>query len=267
MKAVPKTCALLISTYNWPEALKLVLKSVKQQTRLPDEVIIADDGSGEATRELIGEFQKNFPCPLIHVWHEDDGFRLAAIRNKAIAACRSDYLIQIDGDCVLSPFFIEDHLAIAESGYFSCGGRVLVKQCYTAEVLKNGWTQPGCLSSAICNKVNLIRIPTLSKLLAQRLKKSKQFAARGCNMAFWTKDLRAINGYNEAISGWGREDSELEIRLMKFGAKRQILKFGGTLFHLFHHEADRSHDAKNIEILNRALASEAYWTPRGIVKK
>lgn len=86
-------------------------------------------------------------------------------------------------------------------------------------------------------------------------------------MAFWTKDILAINGYNEAISGWGREDSEVEIRLIKSGIKRQVLKFGGTLFHLFHKENDRSRDAKNIEILNAALASDEFWTPQGIVKK
>ena len=83
-------------------------------------------------------------------------------------------------------------------------------------------------------------------------------------MAFWTRDVLAVNGYNEDISGWGREDSELEIRLMKYGLGRQILKFGGTLFHLHHNEADRSRDARNIEILNRALASPDFRTPHGI---
>lgn len=262
-----KTCALLISTYNWPEALRLVLESVKQQTRIPDEVIIADDGSGEATRELIREFQKDFPYPLIHVWHEDDGFRLAAIRNKAIAACTSDYIIQIDGDCVLSPFFVEDHLSIAEFGYFSCGGRVLVNAAYSKFVQEHTWENPGFFSQAICNRMNMLRVPFLSKLLARKIKKNHLYAAKGCNMAFWTKDLLAVNGYNESISGWGREDSEIEIRLRKLGVKRQILKFGGTLFHLFHKEADRSRDAKNIEILNQALASSEFWTPHGIEKE
>lgn len=234
---------------------------------MPDEVIIADDGSGNETRELIENFQKNFPCPLIHVWHEDDGFRLAAIRNKAIAVCKSDYFIQIDGDCVLSPRFVEDHLSIAEEGWFTCGGRVIVNQVYSANALKTGWKTPCVLATAISNKANLLHIPTLSKLLARRIKKSKRFAARGCNMAFWTKDILAVNGYNESISGWGREDSELEVRLMKSGKHRQILKFAGTIFHLFHNEADRSQDQRNIEILNRALASPEFWTPHGIVKK
>lgn len=258
---------MLISTYNWPEALRLVLESVKKQTRMPDEVIIADDGSGNATRELIADFQKDFPCPLIHVWHEDDGFRLAAIRNKAIATCKSDYFIQVDGDCVLSPLFTEDHLAIADKGWFTCGGRVLVRENYSKTALTDGWETPTIFSSSVCNKGNMLRIPPLSKSLARKIKRKRLYAAKGCNMAFWTKDILAINGYNESISGWGREDSELEIRLMKSGIKRQILKFGGTLFHLFHKEADRSQDQRNIEILNRTLASNEFWTPHGIVKE
>lgn len=84
-------------------------------------------------------------------------------------------------------------------------------------------------------------------------------------MGFWTRDLLAVNGYNEDISGWGREDAELEVRLMKLGVRRQSLKFGGVEFHLFHKENDRSRDAKNIEILNRALASPEFRTPHGIV--
>ena len=267
MKAVPKTCALLISTYNWPEALKLVLKSVKQQTRIPDEVIIADDGSGEATRELIREFQKDFPCPLIHVWHEDDGFRKCIIWNKAITRCSCDYVVQIDGDCVLSPRFIEDHLKNARNGWFTCGSRTLLTPERTEQVLTAEIAQLTPFSRGVCNKFNAFRIPVLTRFFRERYRKKKPYISKGCNMGFWLKDLLAVNGYNESISGWGREDAEIEVRLMKLGIRRQSLKFGGAQYHLFHKENDRSRDAKNIEILNQALASSEFWTPHGIVKK
>lgn len=263
----PKTCALLISTYNWPDALRLVLESALRQTRLPDEILVADDGSGPATRALVDAFREKAPCPLRHVWHEDAGFRLGAIRNRAVARCESEYIIQIDGDCVLSPRFVEDHLAVADAGWFTCGGRVLVSRERSARALATNWTEPGVFSRGITNRANVLHLPTLTKFLARRLKRGRLYAAKGCNMAFWTRDIVAVNGYNEDISGWGREDSELEIRLMKSGVKRQILKFGGTLFHLFHNEADRSRDARNIEILNRVLASPAFRTPHGIVKE
>ena len=104
------TVSLIISTYNWPRALYLCLDSVMQQTVMPSEIIIADDGSGIATRDVVRHFEAVSPVPVRHIWHEDDGFRLAEIRNKAIAASRGEYVIQIDGDLILQRHFIQDHM-------------------------------------------------------------------------------------------------------------------------------------------------------------
>ena len=94
--------ALIIATYNWPKALEQTLRSVVHQTILPNEVLIADDGSDERTANLIQKFKEAHPTlNIVHVWHEDNGFRLAAIRNKAIRMAQSDYIIQIDGDCFI----------------------------------------------------------------------------------------------------------------------------------------------------------------------
>lgn len=256
----------MISTYNWPDALKLVLESVLRQTRMPDEVLIADDGSAPATRELIDSFREKFPCPLIHVWHEDKGFRKCIIWNKTIAKISAEYVVQIDGDCVIAPHFIEDHLAVAQPGHFTCGSRTLLTRERTEELLAKGNAGTlGAFSAGVRNRTNALRIPWLSRFFLKRYRAKKNYISKGCNMGFWTRDLLAVNGYNEDISGWGREDAELEVRLMKLGVRRQSLKFGGVEFHLFHKENDRSHDAKNIEILNRALASPEFRTPHGIV--
>lgn len=262
----PNTCALLVSTYNWPEALRLVLESVKRQTRLPDEVIVADDGSGEKTRALIAEFRKNFPCPLIHVWQEDKGFRKCMIWNKAIARISAEYVVQIDGDCILAPRFIEDHLLFARKGWFSCGSRTLLSESLTRKILSSGTFSLSPFTRGVRNKVNALRIPPLTRFFRERYRAEKPYISKGCNMGFWTRDLLDVNGYNETISGWGREDAELEVRLMKLGVRRQSLKFSGTQYHLHHPENDRTLDARNIGILNRALASPDYWTPNGIVK-
>lgn len=266
MSESPRTCALLISTYNWPEALALVLESVKKQTRVPDEVLIADDGSGDATRELIRSFQKDFPCPLHHVWQEDRGFRKCRIWNKTLARVSAEYIVQIDGDCILSPRFIEDHLRFARPGRFSCGSRTLLTNAGTANLLSRKNAKLSSLSRGVRNRINAFRIPALSAFLRERYRAKKPYISKGCNMAFWTKDILKINGYNEDISGWGREDAELEVRLMKLGIRRQSLKFAAVQYHLFHKENDRSRDAGNIEILNRALASPEYRTPNGIEK-
>ncbi len=70
MRLNPKS-TLIISTYNWHQALELVLLSIKNQVILPSEVIVADDGSAYETKQMIENYQKDFPVPLIHVWHED----------------------------------------------------------------------------------------------------------------------------------------------------------------------------------------------------
>ncbi len=121
--------ALIIATYNWPQALQQTLRSVANQTILPNEVFIADDGSDERTANLIQQFKEQYPTiNIIHVWHEDDGFRLAAIRNKAIRQAQSDYIIQIDGDIILNQHFIADHLSIKTIGYFVTGSRLLLRK-------------------------------------------------------------------------------------------------------------------------------------------
>lgn len=261
------SCTLMISTYNWPEALALVLESVRRQTRIPDEVIVADDGSGEPTRALIDSFRRKMPCPLIHVWQEDLGFRKCIIWNEAIRRAKYDYIVQIDGDCVLDADFIADHLRFAKPGTFVCGSRTLLSRELTQALLADPRREISPFSQGVSNKVNALRIRPLSVFFAARYRANVPYISKGCNMAFWRKDLLAVNGYNETISGWGREDAEIEVRLMKLGIRRRSLKFGGVQYHLFHKELDRSRDARNIEILNRALASDDFRTPFGIVKE
>lgn len=117
------TVSLIISTYNFPKALDICLQSVLQQSVLPDEVLIADDGSREETKKVVEKFQKQLPVPMIHVWHEDNGFRLTVIRNKAIAKASKDYIIQIDGDIILNRHFIKDHKRFARKNSFVSGSR------------------------------------------------------------------------------------------------------------------------------------------------
>ena len=130
------TVSLIITTYNNPEYLYLTLKSVMNQRRLPDEILIADDGSGEATRTLVEEMAAESFVPLRLIWHEDEGFRLGAIRNKARAESKGEYIIQIDGDIVLHPSFVADHVKMAREGWFYSGSRVLLSPETTARMVK-----------------------------------------------------------------------------------------------------------------------------------
>jgi glycosyltransferase involved in cell wall biosynthesis len=258
--------SLIVSTYNWPEALNLCLLSIKDQVLLPEEVIIADDGSGEETRLLIARFQKNFPVPLVHVWQEDEGFQLSRIRNKAIARASEAYIVQIDGDLILEKHFVKDHIAFREKGSFVSGTRVQMSQQLSICKLKDQNTHISLFSKGIKNFFNGVRLKPATLLFAKRYKTGDPAYVRGCNMAFWKADLESVNGYNEAITGWGREDSELAIRLINNGVIKRILKFGAVAYHIFHKEAVRENIATNDDILKTSILNRTTICNDGLSK-
>lgn len=245
--------SLIVSTYNWPEALNLCLLSILRQTVMPDEVIIADDGSNSETAELIASYQKKFPVPLIHVWQEDNGFQLSKIRNKAIAKASSLYIVQIDGDLILDKNFIADHISFSKTGTFVSGTRVQLSPALSSELIATKRINISIFSKGIFNRSNALRIAALRDFLAERYKADDIAYVRGCNMAFWKTDLIKINGYNEAFVGWGREDSELAVRLSNSDIKKRILKFGSVTFHIYHPEVQRQQLDINNDILRNAI--------------
>jgi glycosyltransferase involved in cell wall biosynthesis len=259
-------CSLLISTYNWPAALQLCLKSVLQQSFLPAEIIIADDGSKEDTKEVIDEFKNSTSIPVIHVWHPDEGFQLAKIRNRAIVKATQPYIIQIDGDLILHKHFIKDHLNIKEKGFFVSGSRVLLSKETSEALLKNNSIDVSRHNVGEKNSFNKWRSGILRKFLSTRYKTSgrNKFYVKGCNMAFWKDDLIKVNGYNEIFTGWGREDSEIAIRLFNTGIQKKFLKMGGITFHIFHKEASRDNEATNVSFMEDAITQKKTWAEKGL---
>lgn len=253
--------SLLISTYNWKEALQLVLKCVLNQTILPKEILIADDGSRDDTRLMIEEIQKESSIPIIHVWQEDQGFRVSRVRNKAIARATSDYIIQIDGDILMDRHFIADHLELAKEGCFVCGSRVLLSP-ETTDLLVKGQKEPLSLSAFTLNGM---RVRFLRHLLADYYDRNYMHS-RGCNMAFWRKDMVAVNGYDETFEAWGYEDSELAYRLIASGVRKRFLKMGGVAFHMFHSKVSRDGEAERMEALRQSVASKRNWADDGLDK-
>lgn len=227
------TVGLLISTYNWPKALEAVLKSVMRQTRKPDEIIIADDGSGAATEHVIRKYAALMGIPFRHAWHEDDGFRKSIILNKAVKLSESDYIIEIDGDIVLHPRFVEDHVRHAQKGVFIQGARTMVQERLTERILSGGDFEPVFFfTPGIRNRFNSIRIPLFSWLF--QLSRQDATKTRGCNLAFWKDDFIAVNGYNNTFSGWGSEDNEFAARLINAGIRKIRLKMAANCYHLHH---------------------------------
>ena len=181
---------LIISTYNFPIALNLCLESVTKQTVMPDEIVIADDGSAEETTNLIRAWRQRLPMPVKHVWQENKGFRKTIVMNMGFAVCTGDYIIQIDGDIVMERHFIQDHMRYARRGQFICGSRSRINEAYTNKLkqgkkLKFSFFRPG-----LDDRMNALRCSLLTPFF-------KDYDhLRGCNMSFWRDDIMAINGYD-----------------------------------------------------------------------
>jgi len=255
-------CTLVASTYNWPEALELLLLSVLNQSVLPNEVIIADDGSGEDTKNLIENFKKTFPVPLVHIWQEDLKNRKSRIMNKAIAAAKYDYIVEIDGDIILNKHFVEDHLVYAQKGHYLFGSRVNIQEKLLPELFSEKNIDFNLFSKGIKKRSRTIRIPFLMNFAKSVDKCSKKL--RGCNMSFWKEDFIKINGYNESIVGWGMEDSEMIQRLHNIGIKGKRLKYTGIVYHIYHKEQSRNNVPVNSEIENQTIKNKLTSVEKGV---
>ncbi|MFD2550315.1 glycosyltransferase family 2 protein [Bizionia sediminis] len=256
---------LLLTTYNWPEALELVLMSIKNQTVLPYQVIVADDGSTEETRRLIQTYQENFPVPLIHIWHEDKGFRRSAILNLAISKTTADYIVQIDGDCIIDKNFIKNHKNSLEKKTYLFGSRVSIKADFLSELFNKKIVSFSYFSKGIKKRNRTIYMPFLGSILYRKNNElSKKL--RGCNLSYWRSDFIEINGYNEDMTGWGREDSELITRMMNKGVQGKRLKFQAILYHIWHKESSKSNLNINHEIQEKAKKENLISCKNGINK-
>ena len=255
------TVALLISTYNWPKALDLVLSSVLKQTRMPDEIVIADDGSGEETKTLIEKYQVQFKVPLKHIWHEDKGFRKSLILNKAVKQIESAYIIEIDGDIIIHPKFVQDHLKASKRGFFVQGSRTMITEEKSKEILETKQIRLSFFSSGILNRFNAIRLPLLSKIFF--LLPSNPFHIKGCNLAFWKTDFIKINGYYNDFEGWGAEDYEFGARLLHARTKRKTLKMSAIGYHIFHPHNTRDNRIPNDKIYRKTLAEKTDYASNG----
>jgi len=260
--------ALLISTYNRPDALELCLISVLEQVELPDEIIIADDGSGERTMQLIEKYRAIFNIPLIHIWHEDKGFELAKIRNKAIAKSRSAYILQIDGDLILHPYFVRDHRQFAKPNSFVRASRIYLDETLSQQKLQQLDSRVNRFGRGMTNFFSAFRIPVMWRFFERKykMKGDERWEIHGCNMAFWREDAIAVNGYNEDFNGWGPEDKEFVARMLNRGFQKRFLKFGGIVFHLWHPNNTKANLADNEDLFERTKLKGSTYCDNGIDK-
>ena len=226
--------SLIVTTYNWPEALRLTLLSILEQSLSPSEVIVADDGSGPETAEVVRDVLGQSNLRWRHVCHEHEGVRQSRIKNLAMSHSKYPYLIFVDQDTVLHPDFVADHLVMAEEGVFLQGKRSLLPENYTKKVLTDGsFRPPSPLLVGLGNRKNTLRSPSLGRLLARP--KKFDTALRGCNLSMFKSDFLRVDGFDETFDkSWGREDSDICYRLFHAGIQMKFLWFMALQYHLYH---------------------------------
>lgn len=260
------TASLVVSTYNWKEALALCLRSIAAQRVLPHEVIVADDGSREDTAALVQTMAQDFPVPLIHAWQEDTGFRLARARNLGIAASSGEYVIFLDGDLILHPDFVADHLALIRPGIFLQGGRLNATPEESARLLAGGKPRFSPWMPGTFKRKHALRLPWLA---AHKARTAEGGQMMGCNMGIWRADLDRVNGFDDEYEGWGREDDDVSARLKHAGVVRRPIRFAGLAIHLWHNMRwpdgiPPTEVLPNDRLFNRVLASKASRCERGL---
>lgn len=258
--------SVIITTYNRSDALELVLLHLACQTDQDFEIVVADDGSDDRTKNVIA----NFNLPLQHIWQQDDGFRAAKIRNKAVLAANGDYLIFIDGDCLAPPTFIARHRKLAEKSFFVAGNRVLLSEQFTRTIeqqkkLLATHSFGKFIHARAQKKINRL-LPLLYLPLGplRKVASNSYHGVKTCNLALWKQDFLDVNGFDESYVGWGYEDSDLIVRMLRNGVHRKLGRFAVSVLHLWHPENDRSHASEN---LARLHAIDYTWVADGAVKQ
>lgn len=253
---------MVVSTYNRPDALWAVLSGLRRQTDRGFEVVVADDGSDHRTRAVVDEQRETLGTRLAHFRQEDRGFRLSRVRNLATDEARGDYLIFLDGDCIPRRDFVSAHRRLAEAGWFVRGTRAALSPDFTKLVLEHRtpveeWSLPRWLWATarrdLKDPTPLLRIPgqAFRKRTPERWR-----GAQTCNLGVALDDFRTVDGFDEAYEGWGMDDADLAVRLVRSGVLRKEGKFATAVLHLWHPDTDRSTLDENMRRFEDTLGGD-----------
>jgi len=263
---------VVISTYNRPKALNLVLEGLFYQQIRARQIIVGDDGSTDETREVINGWRSR-GLPVEHCWHEDRGYRKSVIMNQAIRMVKQPRCIFTDGDCVPLEGFVRDHIRYAEAGFILAGPRMLANQSLT-HALESG--RDSCLGQSFSwwlwqwLQRNVNRLTPLIHLPDGAWRKSaprKWQWVRGCNFSVETKYIWQVGGFEENLFGWGPDDSDIAVRMINAGVRVKSLRFAAPVLHLWHKEESRVTLEQNLAYLEGALAEKRTRAAAGFSDK
>jgi glycosyltransferase involved in cell wall biosynthesis len=267
--------SVIISTYNHPEWLEKVLWGYECQTYKDFKVVIADDGSGSPTRNLIDRFKASSALEILHVWHEDTGYGKCQILNEAIIASTTDYLLFTDGDCVPRNDFVFQHVRHAEKGFFLSGGairlpletsKLLTRDDIVSQRAFNRiWLEENGLQKRFLKNLKLIQNKRIASLL--NLITPTKATWNGGNASGWKEDVLAVNGFDESLE-YGGQDREFGERMRNTGLGSKQLRYSAICIHLDHSRSYKSENSikRNIEMRKQARRDKKIRTESGIIK-
>ena len=248
--------SIIISTYNSEEWLHKVLLGYTIQTTTDFEIIVADDGSTDKTKAVVDSFKNKFKHPILHVWHEDNGFRKCRILNSAILKSNSDYLLFTDGDCIPRKDFVANHLKQKEKGYFLSGGYFKLPLSISKSISDEDILSQNCFEASWLKKQGLKFNFKITKLVHNRyfavfmnwVTPTKR-SWNGHNSSGFKADILAINGFNELLD-YGGEDREMGERLFNLGLFSKQIRYSAICVHLDHSRnyVDQEKVAYNLEV-------------------
>jgi glycosyltransferase involved in cell wall biosynthesis len=267
--------SVILSTYNQPEWLEKAIWGYAAQSYRNFEIVIADDGSTDDTRDCISRLREETNLSIRHVWHEDRGFRKCTILNRAIVESTADYLIFSDGDCIPRWDFLATHVHFARPGRFLSGGYFKLPLDLSQSITRDNilarhatnsnWLRSKGLSWNL-KTFKLSAGPQLAWLLD--ITTTTKATWNGHNSSGWKTDIVRVNGFDERME-WGGEDREMGERLMNAGIRGKRIRYRAVCVHLDHPRGYVRQEAllRNREIRDETRHTRATWTAFGIVKR
>lgn len=266
--------SVIVSTYNSPVWLEKVIWGLAAQSIRAFEVIVADDGSTEETRDLVDRCRLQLDFPVTHIWHEDAGFRKCRILNQAILAARAEYLIFTDGDCVPRKDFVAAHINHARPQRFLSGtysklpmptSLLLSEQdIVSGKAFAERWLIEHGYEGARRQRTKLKAAAWgVDGLLNWLSPSTARF--NGNNSSCWRADAIAVGGFDERM-GYGAEDHEFGYRLVNSGIRGRHVRYSAVCLHLDHSHGyvDPKQLAENATIVQRTLTQRLTVTEFGL---
>jgi glycosyltransferase involved in cell wall biosynthesis len=243
---------VVVTTYEWPEALDVALRALSEEKDEDFEVIVANDGSGPQTTAVIEKWQRAFPVSLVHVRQEDEGSRQARARNLGALHARGSFFVFLDGDCLVRRGFVKAVRRAIVPGWFLASKRLNLSKRLSQRALDDGvplwrwgavrWlgSHPRELLAASLprerNRPGVI-LAIRDRRRPWRLRQ-REFTPPHDAYGFFTgvsrQDFSRVNGFEARFVGWGAEDVDMTLRLRRVGLRCGWPGPRATLLHLWH---------------------------------